>query len=136
MGRGLGGEAIDARLTADKTNWYRHLKGFSAEMRRHPTEAENTLWQALRNRQLAGVKFRRQHTIGRYIVDFVSTDYHLIIEVDGCVHLEEGAAEYDAGRTHDLQEKGYRTLRFSNAQIIARLPDVLTQIQQVLTATP
>ncbi|UYZ62448.1 endonuclease domain-containing protein [Hymenobacter weizhouensis] len=136
--RGLGGEAtgeaIDARLTANKSTWHRHLKGFSAEMRRNPTEAENWLWQALRNRQLLGVKFRRQHAIGNYIVDFISTDHYLIIEVDGEVHAEESQAEYDAGRTYALQELGYHILRFSNEQIINGLLQVLAEIRLAITS--
>ncbi|WP_234988514.1 endonuclease domain-containing protein [Hymenobacter daecheongensis] len=99
-------------------------------MRRQPTPAENLLWQALRNRQLANVKFRRQHAISHFIVDFISTDHHLIIEVDGSVHLEASQTEYDAGRTHELQALGYRVLRFTNEQVLQHLPAVLRQIQQ------
>jgi very-short-patch-repair endonuclease len=133
--RGLGGEAIDARLTANKSKWHQHLKGFGGEMRRHPTPAENALWQALRNRQLVGVKFRRQHAISNYIVDFISTEHNLIIEVDGEIHIQEGQAEYDAGRTALLAEIGYSVLRFSNEQVQHTLSSVLDQIRQAINIT-
>jgi len=137
--RGPGGEAPsearDARLTADKSKWHQHLKGFSAEMRRQPTPAENALWQTLRNRQLAGAKFRRQHAIGRYIVDFISTNHKLIIEVDGAVHAEQSQAEYDTGRSTCLAELGYTVLRFSNEQVQHALQSVLEKIRQALITT-
>ncbi|GAB2773708.1 very-short-patch-repair endonuclease [Hymenobacter luteus] len=130
--RRLGGEATNARLTADKSKWHSHLKCFSTEMRRNPTEAEHKLWQAVRNRQLAGVKFRRQHAVDNYIVDFISTDYHLIIEVDGDVHLENGQADYDTGRSALLRELGYRIVRFSNGQVLHELDQVLATIKSAL----
>ncbi|GGG38337.1 endonuclease domain-containing protein [Hymenobacter glacieicola] len=134
--RGLGGEAthkpIEARLTADKSKWYGHLKNFSAEMRRHSTEAEDKLWQALRNRQLAGIKFRRQHSIDRYIVDFVCLKHKLIIEVDGEIHNQPDQQDYDAGRSALLQELGYRILRFSNDQVLHELDQVVVTIKSAL----
>ena len=133
--RGLGGEAtarenpIESRLTANKANWYARLKPFSAAMRRQPTEAENALWQALRNRQVAGVKFRRQHTIGNFIVDFISLDHSLIIEVDGSIHLEAGQAEYDTGRTYELETASYHVLRFTNEQVVHQLDEVIATVK-------
>ena len=101
-------------------------------MRRNPTAAENKLWQALRNRQLANVKFRRQHAIGNYIVDFIGPDHQLIIEVDGEVHTEREQAAHDAGRTHTLKELGYQILRFSNHQVLHELDQVLAAIKSAL----
>ncbi len=119
---------MDARLTADGNGWQDKLKPFGRQMRRNPTEAEDTLWQAVRNRQLGGIKFRRQHSIGPYIVDFFSPDHQLIIEVDGAVHTETEQANYDAGRTHELEKLGYRLIRFSNAEVTGSLPAVLEKI--------
>ncbi len=62
------------------------LKPLARQKRHDPTPAEEALWQRLRNRQIAGIKFRRQHTIDRFIVDFYSADANLVIEVDGPVH--------------------------------------------------
>ncbi|MBC8084941.1 MAG: DUF559 domain-containing protein [Hymenobacter sp.] len=100
-------------------------------MRRSPTAA-GALRQALRNRQLGGVKFRRQHAVGNYIVDLISTDHKLIVEVDGDVHAEESQAEYDLGRSFNSRASGSRILRFSNGQVINDWSAVLSQIQQDL----
>ncbi|MBC6697243.1 phosphoribosylformylglycinamidine synthase subunit PurQ [Hymenobacter puniceus] len=120
------------RLTADKTLWYERLKPFSGQMRREPTPAEDVLWQALRNRQLDDAKFRRQHAIGKFIVDFICTQHNLIVEVDGEVHDEAGQAEYDSGRTYELEGVGYYVLRFTNGQVLHQLPTVLQKISAAL----
>jgi phosphoribosylformylglycinamidine synthase len=124
---------IDSRLTADRKNWEEKLKPFGRQMRHHATEAEDALWQAVRDRQLANVKFRRQHTIGPFIVDFFSPDHQLIVEIDGGIHAEVAQAEYDAGRTVELEKLGYHLMRFSNDEVLNSLPSVLQQIQTVLT---
>ena len=67
--------------------------GFARNLRQKHTDAEKALWTKLRNRELQGVKFRRQHPIGPYIVDFVSLQERLIIEIDGGQHNEEGQRE-------------------------------------------
>ena len=120
------------RLTADKKLWYERLKPFSGQMRREPTPAEDALWQALRNRQLDDAKFRRQHAIGPFVVDFICTQHNLIVEVDGEVHDETGQAEYDAGRTYELEGVGYHVIRFTNGQVLHQLPTVLQKISEAL----
>ena len=130
----LPSNPMQARLTADVNRWHERLRSFSGEMRRNPTPAENALWQALRNRKLNGVKFRRQHAINNFIVDFLSTDHQLIIEVDGDVHAERSQAEYDAGRSYELEKAGYRVLRFSNEQVLNDLPQVLQNISEALAS--
>ena len=129
-----GRAGIDGRLTADRKNWEDKLKPFSRQMRHHATEAEDALWQALRNRKLADVKFRRQHTIGPFIVDFFSPDHQLIVEVDGGIHDGAEQAAYDAGRTVELEKLGYRLIRFSNEEVLESLPAVLQTIENVLAA--
>ena len=89
------------------------------------TDAEQALWYRLRNRQLDGCKFRRQHEVDRYVVDFACTERMLVVEIDGGQHLEQ--QDYDDARTRHLQPKGYRVLRFWNN-------DVLTNIESVLEA--
>ena len=84
---------------------------------RHPqTPAEAKLWPLLRNRNLDGYKFRRQHPIGFYIVDFYCHEARLIIELDGRSHDEQ--IEYDAERTEGLEGEGYRVLRFANELVM------------------
>lgn len=102
----------------------------SHRMRRNPTEAETKLWRALRMHQLGGVHFRRQHSIGPYIVDFCAPRRKLIIELDGGQHLER--EEYDQRRTAYLEEKGYRVLRFWNNYVMNDLDSVVQAILDAL----
>jgi very-short-patch-repair endonuclease len=88
------------------------------------TDAERTLWKALRDRQLDGHKFRRQHPIGPYILDFFCEERRLAIEVDGGQHT----AERDAPRTAWLAGHGIRILRFWNNDVLNNLPGVLETI--------
>ncbi len=96
------------------------------------TDAERTLWNELRNLQLDGIKFRRQHPIGNYIVDFVSLDKKLIIEIDGSQHDEEKAKEKDEQRTKWLEGEGYSVLRFWNNDVLANIEGVFALIQEAL----
>ncbi len=104
------------------------LKSRARALRNQPTIAEQHLWQHLRGKQINGVKFRRQQTIGGYIVDFISMEKKLIIELDGGQHAEQ--ADYDAARTAYLESAGYRVLRFWNNQVLQQTLDVLTEIER------
>ena len=96
-------------------------------LRHNPTEAESKLWSRLRARQLRGIHFRRQHAIGRYIVDFCAPRQKLIIELDGSQHLDR--EEQDQERTSFLTTKGYRVLRFWNHEVMNNLQGVITAIE-------
>jgi very-short-patch-repair endonuclease len=87
------------------------------ELRRYPTEAEAFLWRQLRGRTFKGLKFRRQLTMGNYIVDFVCLDKRLIIELDGSQHNAEPQRQYDGVRDQWLRSQGFRILRFWNNEI-------------------
>ncbi|HTP09297.1 MAG TPA: endonuclease domain-containing protein [Anaerolineae bacterium] len=89
---------------------------------------EVRLWAALRNRQLAGLKFRRQHPYGQFILDFFCVEHQLAIEVDGGVHLSAEQAARDSERSEFLGQRGVRVLRFTNDEIDQHLPDVLRKI--------
>ncbi len=94
--------------------------------RHRQTPAEARLWQLLRNHNLDGFKFRRQHPIGRYIVDFYSHEARLVVELDGRSH--DAQMVYDEARTAWLEAQGYRVLRFSNQvvmQEVARVAEVI-----------
>ena len=95
-------------------------------MRRNPTIAEKRLWEALRSRQLAGAKFRRQAPIGPFFVDFVAPSAKLIVEIDGGQHASE--SERDVARTRALKKDGYRVIRFWNNEVIDNLDGVLQTI--------
>jgi len=90
------------------------------------TDAEQTLWKALRGRQFLGHKFRRQHPFGDYILDFVCLSNKLVIEVDGGQHCTQ--AEYDEFRTKQLQTAGFHVLRFWNNEVLGELEAVKLKI--------
>jgi very-short-patch-repair endonuclease len=102
------------------------LKPLTRQMRREPTPAEAVLWGRLRNRQLCGVKFRRQHVIERFVVDFYSAAPGLVIEVDGPIH--EYTQEEDGIRQSYLEGLGLRVLRFSNVEVLRETDAVLDVI--------
>jgi very-short-patch-repair endonuclease len=96
------------------------------------TPAEAQLWRALRRRQMAGLKFRCQHPVGRFIVDFYCPACKLVIEVDGDIHTQQKT--YDQARTEQLQAFGYQVLRFTNEEVLNDLPSVLIRILQGVKA--
>src|SRR5258705_8064695 len=81
------------------------------ELRRDPTSAERRAWELLRDRRILGLKFRRQHAISRFIVDFYCADLRLVLELDGGIHRERERASYDAARTAWLEAHGFRVVR-------------------------
>jgi very-short-patch-repair endonuclease len=96
------------------------------------TEAELVLWTALRKRRLDGFKFRRQHPIGPYIVDFACVSARLVVEVDGATHSTEDEVAHDALRTKFLQRAGWRVLRVTNLDVFDNLNGVWLTIQRLL----
>jgi len=96
------------------------------ELRQPQTPAEQKLWARLRDRQLGGFKFRRQHPIGRFIVDFCCADRQLVVEIDGDSHAEQ--VEYDQARTEWLCEQGYSVIRFSNQAVWRQIEAVIEAI--------
>jgi very-short-patch-repair endonuclease len=104
-----------------KRNLARHL-------RRNQTEAERHLWRHLKNRQLAGHRFRRQHPLGPYVLDFVCLEVALVIELDGSQHLDSPT---DKVRDARLASDGFHTLRFWNNDALARTEAVLETILRV-----
>ena len=100
------------------------------ELRQSSTEAEQRLWYLLRDRRLKGFKFRRQHKIGPYYVDFVCLKARLVVEADGGQHTAR--ASYDAARTHYLEWKGFRVLRFWNDEVLGETEGVLDAVLEGL----
>ena len=100
------------------------------ELRKNPTESEQTLWKHLRLRQLGGYKFRRQQPLGPYFVDFVCLEKRLIVEVDGGQHSEQVA--YDSERTARLEAQGFRILRFWNNEVLKEIEIVKEVIAEAL----
>jgi ATP-dependent exoDNAse (exonuclease V) beta subunit/very-short-patch-repair endonuclease len=110
---------------------YSHLLIEKAkEMRKEPTHAEKVLWMELKSKSLEDYKFRQQHLIDDYIVDFVCLKKKLVIEVDGGIH--DLQKEYDEQRTSSLNEKGFKVIRFRNEEVIESISVVLEKIRQEL----
>ena len=101
------------------------------EMRHDPTPAEATLWRALRNRNL-NYKFRRQHPIDKFIIDFYCAQVKLCVELDGDTHFELSQQEYDLARTAYLEELGYKIIRFSNQDVRYNLPSIVDEIVRTI----
>lgn len=107
---------------------------FARQLRKDQTDVEQILWEFLRNRRFNAVKFRRQHPIGPYVVDFVSLDKKLIIELDGGQHNTESGKEKDKERKIWLEQQGFQLLRFWNNEVISDLDNVLEVIHNALTS--
>ncbi len=104
------------------------------ELRQRSTDAERRLWRYLRNRQLAGVKFRRQVPIGPYIVDFLAAEPGLVVEIDGGQHALQ--QDYDRRRTAWLEAQGYRVIRLWSNEALSNTEGVVEAIATALAKRP
>ena len=108
------------------------LKDTARHLRRDQTTAEQRLWARLRDRQLAGYKFRRQVPRGPFIVDFACLDSRLVVELDGGQHADAVQSEEDRKRTAWLQVEGYCVVRFWNHDVLENMEGVLATIVEAL----
>jgi len=122
------GNAKPRYMTSEPSQW-KYLKVLAREHRKNPTEAENVLWQRLRNNRL-GAHFRRQHAIDWFIADFVCIEKKLVVELDGEIHKEQ--REYDAERTEYLNSHGFRVIRFWNDEVLKNSDGIIAKIRQTL----
>jgi very-short-patch-repair endonuclease/succinate dehydrogenase flavin-adding protein (antitoxin of CptAB toxin-antitoxin module) len=106
---------------------------FAKQLRSNMTDAEKLLWYHLRGHRFQGVKFKRQQPLGNYIVDFVSFEKKVVVEVDGGQHFD---SESDSQRDIWLQGQGFQVLRFWNNEVLGETESVLEKILQVLTSAP
>lgn len=112
-----------------------NIEQAAKHLRKHQTPAESRLWEALRNKKLHGLRFRRQHPVGNFIADFYCPACKLVIELDGGIHAHR--ADYDAARTQEMAAYGYRVIRFENQQVLDDLNSVLDVIyQEALSRSP
>lgn len=102
------------------------------ELRSKQTEAEQLLWDRLRNKQLNGFKFRRQHPLMQFIADFYCHEKKLVVELDGEIHDEAEQSEYDDGRSYELKRYGMKVLRFTNNEVFNDIDKVIEQIREEL----
>ena len=118
--------------TTDLKTW-RALQDRVLEMRANPTKAEDVLWQSLR-KNLTGFHFRRQHIIGKFVVDFVCLEKSLIVEVDGDIH--DYQKKKDEARTKFLKQNSFRVIRFSNKEVLEDVEAVVNKINEESKALP
>jgi len=124
---------LNGKRSAPPEIW-ENLKPLARQMRHEPTSAENRLWQQIRNRQIVGAKFRRQHSIERFIVDFYCAEAALIVEVDGDIH--QYTSEEDALRQQWLEAIGFRVVRFTNDDVLHQTQNVIAALETALKAQP
>ena len=110
------------------------IQSQARRLRREMTPAEEALWKHLRGRQLQGLKFRRQHPVGRFIADFYCPERRPVVELDGEIHRNQ--QEYDEVRTETFQDYGYRVLRFPNQMVLQHMEKVLEAIVAAVAPLP
>jgi very-short-patch-repair endonuclease len=110
------------------------IEAAARRLRRNMTPAERKLWEALKGKKLGGLKFRPQHPVGPFILDFYCPARKLVVELDGGVHEEQ--AGYDEARTDQLENYGYRVIRFRNEEVLENLPAVLERILEAARGSP
>ncbi len=111
------------------------LKATARILRKRQTKSEKLLWQALRNRQLGGSKFLRQHPIGHSIVDFYCHENRLVIEIDGGIHLNVDVKDRDKFRQKMIEDYGIRFFRCTANEVESNLEGVLAGILKIMTPT-
>lgn len=102
-------------------------------LRKNMTNAESLLWENLKEKQVLGLRFRRQHPINIYIVDFYCHPAKLVIELDGAIHKTQ--KEYDNNRTKDLEMYGLKVIRFYNSEVEKNIDNVINQIEKIIVNT-
>lgn len=107
------------------------LKPTRKKLRSTLTPSEAFLWTKLQNSQLEGRKFRRQHSIGKFVVDFYCFTEKLTIELDGALHFTEEGIEYDKRRTEFITGRGIREIRFENWEVFEKTDEVLNKIRSM-----
>ncbi len=115
-----------------KSKLPQYLLELVRDFRKNPTDTEKMVWECLRARRLNGFKFRRQHPIGRYIVDFYCHAAQLIVEIDGDIHDIPDQMEYDQIREEELRALDLTIIRFRNERIMNDLMQVLEEIASYL----
>jgi very-short-patch-repair endonuclease len=118
------------KLFVEKINNRTYLKAKRKSLRSNLTSAEARLWKLIQNSKLDGIKFRRQHSLGNYIVDFYCPKYLLVIELDGNIHFNPVNEEYDTKRTTYINSLGIKVIRFENKEVFEKTEFVLEEIKQ------
>ena len=108
------------------------LIDLSKKLRKNMTPSEKVIWHELRNNHLRGYKFRRQHAISLYIVDFFCLEIELVVEIDGGIHECEKIKEKDVNRKAELERLGLKVIRFGNEEVMNDIEGVIIKTEQTL----
>ena len=123
-------------MNTDKSNYYgynKRLQPFANSQRKNMTKAEACLWKyVLRARKMKGYGFRRQRSVLNYIADFMCKELKLIIEVDGITHTYEGEREKDELRQRNLENAGFKVIRFDDEDVLNNISQVTEEIERVI----
>ncbi|MEB2307914.1 MAG: endonuclease domain-containing protein [Candidatus Brocadiaceae bacterium] len=124
------------KMDADKSNHYAYnkkLQPIANKLRKEMTKAEACLWKyALRAGKMKGYQFRRQRPVLRYIADFMCKELKLVIEVDGLTHQYEEISEKDRQKKHDLEQAGFKVIRFTDEEVLKNMNGVIKAIESVV----
>ena len=123
-GRGLGRGKITMKIDLQ-------LLVFAKTMRTNATDAESLMWQLLRAKRFMNLKFRRQHVMAPYIVDFYCHELGLVLELDGSQHNKEDGRAYDAERTKFLEALGLKVVRYRNYEVLEQTDVVLEDLWNI-----
>jgi ATP-dependent DNA helicase RecG len=126
-----GAQSLRSKYITARPSVYKLMKELQLERKKKTTEAEQILWEQLKTKKL-DVKFRRQYVVDEFIVDFISIEKNLIIEVDGKYHNTKEQQEADDLRTKILQELGFKVIRFTNEEVIGNIENSISKISQEL----
>jgi len=135
-GRGAGGEGKAGGEGIKKSELPEEIRKYARKLRQNQTDAEQLLWNFLRDRRFAGKKFRRQHPIDRYIIDFYCHEERLAVELDGGQHNENSRQRYDDQRSAFLKEQGIRVVRFWNNDVLGQTEAVLESLWLEVNSLP
>lgn len=110
-----------------------HLMHRSAQLRENETEAEKVFWQLVKDNKVSGYKFRRQHALAHYVVDFYCHKLQLVIELDGSIHDLKEMIESDLQRQKELEMMGMKVHRFNNEEVLEQPARVIEQLQHIIS---
>lgn len=129
--QGIRKETIMYKYITSVTGNYELLRELAKNNRKNPTQAETVMWNILKAKSF-GVRFRRQHPIGDYIVDFVCLSKKLVIEIDGGYHTDECVAEQDLIRSSYLEQEGFTVVRFTNEEVLVDTNSVIEKLNRII----
>ena len=112
------------------------IKEIRKTLRKRATETEKILWRHLKQKKFCGIRFKRQYSVGSYVLDFYCPKFRLAIEIDGGYHLKKDVQQYDKIRQENIENVGIKFVRFSNEETLNNIENVLQKIEENLNSSP